>query len=488
MAAVNLRLSALWMVGALFAAACGRSGLPPIPPRTLTSAPSLPPPVAVRELTPSVIEVEPRVLSDGLWVAKLPREGELVSMRLVSYRNDGGDPTDAHLLRVFRSLLAERAPPGVSFSAEATPELLTLGFESTLTAVPSAVETLVAILTEEAVPAAAFKRIHSRELESLVSRETSPFVYLQVILRRSHYGDDHPWARDSETTLRFLRKLDAKTATKRLRRLFSPARSALAVVGPGTSLPSVQDLGAQFRLPTSSTTAIDAVRIPPFAKERRSLHYIPRRHPQALVLLFFAGPGSQSGPDYAAFVVLSEMMNSFRSETNDIFRHEIGASYGFGSIVVPRGAVTELFFGGPVASMEAASLLKFQLDWLRRLGDGLVRGDEARAAAARLVARAAQEQSRVDGLAHALGQALGHARIRCAISTGCSTTVRLGPPPGVEQVTRAEIARVVDKYIDPQRAEAGWVGHRLSLWGLNWRSPIHEYSVEWPDELPTNVP
>lgn len=301
---------------------------------------------------------------------------------------------------------------------------------------------------------------------------------MTVALRRSRYGEDHPWARDAWGTLEALTDIDPEGFLVQLRRLFPDRRSVLVVVGPEADLPSFERLehlfaGVGGERPVPPTLPP----MPPRSTGGTEVHAFWYRRGQTLLRALHVGPGPQSPRRHAAFLALAEMMESRHSPMNAIYRERHGATYGTGSRVVQRANVTELFFEASITHRKTARLIDDYRAWLKSLGRGDVDRAELQRAKAQLMGAWSWVPLSARALAVTVAYHAAEVRVGCAGRDRCPASVQVGPPPALDGVTAADVAQVVRDYIDVDRLDLAVTGPRTYFRSLVRRGRVFTYDV-----------
>jgi len=242
-----------------------------------------------------------------------------------------------------------------------------IGFQSTTSKFPEALEILADMLVNPAFPAEALERLRAQRLVALTQGKDQPATIASRVFPKLLYGTAHPFGQNvTEETLRAITRDDVVAFHKSY---FQPGRALVTVAG---------DVNAS----TAKATIEKALSAWPKGGEKPAFAYpaLPATHPPTIFLVDKPGaaqstfaignPGPpRSTPDYYALQVMNTMLGGmFQSRLNANIREEKGYSYGVQSSFAFGKGPGSFRTGGDIVSAKSdAALVEFMKE-LRGIG------------------------------------------------------------------------------------------------------------------------
>jgi zinc protease len=256
---------------------------------------------------------------------------------------------------------------GTSVNVNVGGESGSIGFQSTTSKFPQALDILADMLLNPAFPAEALERLRAQRLVALTQARDQTSAIASRVFPRLLYGTTHPFGQNvTEETLKAITRDDVVAFHKAY---FQPARSLVTVVG---------DVNA------SAVKAIieKALSAWPKGGEKPAFSYpaLPATHPPTIFLVDKPGaaqstfaignPGPpRSTADYYALQVMNTMLGGmFQSRLNANIREEKGYSYGVSSQFAFGKGPGAFRTGGDIVSAKSDAALQEFMKELRGIG------------------------------------------------------------------------------------------------------------------------
>jgi zinc protease len=234
-----------------------------------------------------------------------------------------------------------------------------IGFQSTTSKFPQALEILADMMVHPAFPAEALERLRAQRLVALTQGKDQPGTIAGRVFPKLLYGTAHPYGQNvTEETLKAITRDDVIAFHKAY---FQPGRALVSVVG---------DVNPS----TVKATIEKALSAWPRGGDKPSFVYppLPAGHPPTIYLVDKPGaaqstfaignPGPpRNTPDYYALQVMNTMLGGmFQSRLNANIREEKGYSYGVQSSFAFGKGPGAFRAGGDVVSLKSdAALVEF---------------------------------------------------------------------------------------------------------------------------------
>jgi zinc protease len=343
---------------------------------------------------------------------------------------------------------------GTSVNASITGESGRVSLLATKDKFAPTLSILADILENPTFPQDALDRMRSRTIVALTQNRDRTSGIASNVFPKLLYGSDHPYGRvTTETTVNAITRDDLVSFYKEY---FRPGRAVITVVGDvkpdeakqtiekalagwqaGGSMPSFTYPAA----PAAKTTTIYLVDKPGAAQSTFALGEV--------------GPARDT-PDYYALRVMNEMLGVlFQSRLNHNIREVKGYSYGVGSNFAFGRGPGPFRTGGEIVTAKTDSAL---IEFMKELRD--IRGarppsdDELAQAKASLVQSLPQSFASVNGV---------NGSIASIYTQGLPEDYYQQFARAVNAVSRDDVVRVAQKYIDPDHLDILIVGDRSRI-------------------------
>jgi zinc protease len=256
---------------------------------------------------------------------------------------------------------------GTSINVNVGGENGSIGFQSTTSKFPQALDILVDMILNPAFPAEALERLRAQRLVALTQARDQTSAIASRVFPRVLYGTAHPFGQNiTEETLKAITRDDVVAFHKAY---FQPARALVTVVG---------DVNAS----TVKATIEKALAAWPRGGEKPAFNYpaLPATHPPTIFLVDKPGaaqstfaignPGPpRSTTDYYALQVMNTMLGGmFQSRLNANIREEKGYSYGVSSQFAFGKGPGAFRTGGDIVSAKSDAALQEFMKELRGIG------------------------------------------------------------------------------------------------------------------------
>jgi predicted Zn-dependent peptidase len=338
---------------------------------------------------------------------------------------------------------------GASLDAGAGPDSATLAGGCLSDKLPAFLELFADVAQHPVFPRADFERVQDERRVTLLQQLDQPRILAQRAFIPVFWGK-HPYGHTllgTEATLARTRRQDLQAFHDRY---WVPANAELVVVGDVTEGQLRPLLEKALGAWTRGRAAPPLTPQGPVAPHRALLIDKPGAS-QSYVFLGAPGLDRRSDDYVAASVLFQVLGGGMNSRLFRTLREEKGYTYGMGAFPDARRLAGASVVGGSVKSEVTGAALKDLFLELGKLRDEPVPGDELDEA----------KQAIVRGLPSdfaTLGQTAGQ----------LATLVVHGLPDGywntyaqaVQQITAADVQRVAQKYLDPERMTLVMVGAR----------------------------
>jgi zinc protease len=256
---------------------------------------------------------------------------------------------------------------GTSVNVNVGGESGSIGFQSTTSKFPQALDILADMLLNPAFPAEALERLRAQRLVALTQARDQTSAIASRVFPRLLYGTTHPFGQNvTEETLKAITRDDVVAFHKAY---FQPERALVTVVG---------DVNAS----AVKATIEKALSAWPKGGEKPAFSYpaLPATHPPTIFLVDKPGaaqstfaignPGPpRSTADYYALQVMNTMLGGmFQSRLNANIREEKGYSYGVSSQFAFGKGPGAFRTGGDIVSAKSDAALQEFMKELRGIG------------------------------------------------------------------------------------------------------------------------
>jgi zinc protease len=310
------------------------------------------------------------------------------------------------------------------------------------------------VLLNPTFPQDALDRLRTRLLVNLTQLRDRTAGIASIVYPKLLYGTDHPYGRvTTEASLRAITRDDVVAFHKTY---FEPGRAVITVVGdvkPDEVKAEVEKALAGW--PRGGSVPAFDYPAPPAAKPRTIYLVDKPGAAQSTFAIGEVGP-SRATPDYYALRVMNEMLGVlFQSRLNHNIREVKGYSYGvFSNYAFGRGP-GPFRAGGDVVTAKTDSAL---IEFMKELND--IRGprppsdDELAQAKASLVQSLPAAFESVSGV---------NGSIASIYTQGLPEDYYQQFARAVNAVTKEDVVRVAQKYIDPDHLAILIVGDRSKI-------------------------
>ncbi len=343
---------------------------------------------------------------------------------------------------------------GTSLSTGIAPESGEMSFVAMKDKLAPVLALLVDELVNPTFPADALERLRARSLVSLQQQKDRTAAVARRVFPKVVYGTEHPYGRVvTEASLKAITRGDVVAFHDAY---FTPAHALVTVVGDvdpeavratiekelsawraGGSVPSF----AYPALPAPKPTTIYVVDKPGAA--------------QSSFAIGLAGPPRDT-PDYFALAVLNTILGGqFQSRLNADIREQKGYSYGVGSdFAFGRGPGSFLAGGDVVSAKTDSALIEF-MKHLRGIRGGIpVTDEELQTAQDNLVQSLPARFQSVSSVNDAIAE---------LYTEGLPQDYYQRMAAQVRAVTKADVERVANRYLDVDHLAIVIVGDRKSI-------------------------
>jgi predicted Zn-dependent peptidase len=316
----------------------------------------------------------------------------------------------------------------------------------------------LAILEDELMnptfPEAALERLRARTLVGLQqSRDRTAYVASQVF-RRTLYGDEHPYGRfTTEASIKSITRDDVVGFHKAY---FTPNHAYITVVGDITPAQARATVEKELAAWTGSGAA-PSFNYPAVPAPKATTIYLVDKPgaAQSSFAIGLAGP-ARNTPDYYAIELMNTILGGmFQSRLNADIREQKGYSYGVSSRFAYGHGPGAFQAGGEIVTAKTDSAL---LEFVKHLkgirGDIPVTDEELATAKSKLIQ---QLPDRFESVESTAGSITG------LYLDGLPKDYYQKYQENVQDVTKADLQRVANQYLDPAHMAIVIVGDRKTI-------------------------
>jgi predicted Zn-dependent peptidase len=343
---------------------------------------------------------------------------------------------------------------GTNVSVAITAESGRVNFTSTKDKFAPTLAILADILENPTFPQDALDRLRGRAMVALTQTRDRTTGIAQVAFPKVVYGTAHPYGRSpDETSLKAITRDDLVAFYKSY---FQPGHAVISVVGDVKSGEVKQALEKALG-GWSRGGAMPSFNYPPAPQPKATTIYLIDKPgaAQSTFALGELGP-SRSTPDYYALRVMNEMLGVlFQSRLNHEIREVKGYSYGVGSgFAFGRGPGAFRAGGDIVTAKTDSALIEFMKELRDMRGARPPSDEEMAQAKASLVQSLPASFASVNGV---------NGSIASIYTQGLPEDYFQRFTQAVNAVTKEDVVRVAQKYIDPDHMALMIVGDRSKI-------------------------
>lgn len=311
------------------------------------------------------------------------------------------------------------------------------------------------MMVNPSFPAEALERLRARTLVSLAqSRDRTAVIANTVVFPKVLYTAEHPYGRSmSEASLKSITRADLVDFHDRY---YQPARAVITVVGdvkPDEVKRMVEKVLAPW--PAGGTPASFDYPAPPAPKPTTIYLVDKPGAAQSTFALGLVGP-PRATPDYYALRVMNTMFGElFQSRLNADIREQKGYSYGVSSrFAYGRGPGPFRAGGDIVTAKTDSALIEFMTQIRGIRGERPITDEEMAAAKNALIQSLPERFSSVGAVSAAISE---------IYTQGLPEDYYQQFTRNVNAVTKEDVVRVAQKYIDPEHLAIVIVGDRKQI-------------------------
>ena len=343
---------------------------------------------------------------------------------------------------------------GTSINTSIAGESGQITFQSTTDKFPATLAILADVLLNPSFPQESLDRLRGRTLVQLTQLRDRTSGISSLVYPRLLYGDAHPYGRVfSDASLKSISRDDVVSF---YRSYFEPGRAVITVVGDAKPAEVKAAIEKSLGGWTAGGTVPAFDYPPPPAPKARTIYLVDK--PGAAQSTFTIGEVGppRSTPDYYAIRVMNELLGVlFQSRLNHNIREVKGYSYGVGSNYAFGRGPGAFRAGGEIVTAKSDSAL---IEFMKELND--IRGprppsdDELAQAKASLVQSLPASFESVSGV---------NGAIASIYAQGLPADYYQQFARAVNAVTKDDVVRVAQKYIDPDHLTILIVGDRAQI-------------------------
>ena len=343
---------------------------------------------------------------------------------------------------------------GTNVAVSVSDETASIEFVSTTAKFGPTLDLLADMLLHSTFPADALERLRAQRLVALAQARAQPDAIAARVFPTVVYGTAHPYGQPvTEETVKAITRDDVVAFHQKQ---FKPGRALVTVVGAVTPA-EVRTLVDRALAEWPQGGEKPAFSYPPVPPRKPTTIYLVDKPGAAQSTVAIGNPGpSRNTPDYFALDVMNTMLGGmFQSRLNANIREEKGYSYGVGSDFAFGKGPGPFRTGGDIVSEKTdAALVEFMKE-LRGIAGARPVTDEELATAKNAIVQGlpsmfasvgsindALSELWVDGLPDDYYQQYGKA---------------------IAAVTKADVVRVAQTYIDFDHLSIVVVGDRASI-------------------------
>lgn len=447
----------------------------PVPASANPNVPDLPPPApltvpAVRSLALAngvqlrVVEHHElplvQVLLQVTGGSRLDGAAAGLASFMANMLDEGAGTRDALALQSDLALL------GASLSTSADWDRITVSLKVPARSLAPALDLMADVVLRPTFASSEVRRQRDLRLTSLLQRRDSPNALADLAFNQVLYPATHPYHRSPIGDSISVASFDSAQVRGFYERVMQPGRATIYVVGDVSEAQVRELFGQRFGSWRAAVPAANPPAAPPaVATPSASRVYLIDKPEAAQSVIVIGWPGvERTTPDYAALTVMNTLLGgSFTSRLNMNLRETKGYTYGAGSGFAYRVMPGPFTASASVrTNVTDSSLVEFFRE-LRLVRDSLVPPDE--------LARAkAYVELRLPGNLETTSQVASQMASLALYGLTLDELPRFAAQ--VRAVTPADVRRVAQRYLTPDRAVIVVVGDLAKV-----RQPIERLDL-----------
>jgi zinc protease len=342
---------------------------------------------------------------------------------------------------------------GTSIQVSIAGESGRIAFQSTTDKFAPTLAILADMLEHPSIPAAALERRRASTLVSQTQARDRTAGIAAVVFPKIIYTTASPLGRTA--TEGSIKAITHDDVANFVRTYFSPRHAVITVVGDVKTADVRRTVERALAAWTGGAMPTFSYPAPPAAKPTTIYLVDKPGAAQSTFSIGFAGP-PRDNPDYYAIRVMNEMLGGlFQSRLNHDIREVKGYSYGVGSGFAYGRGPGPFRAGGEIVTAKSDSAL---IEFMRQLRD--IRGSRAPSDDEMQQAKASLVQSLPASFESVAGV---NGAIASIYTQGLPEDYYQEFARAVNAVTRDDVVRVAQKYIDPDHLAIVIVGDRARI-------------------------
>ncbi len=412
--------------------------------------------------------IQKRTLSNGLpvWIVELHKV-PVAHVTLVVKAGAGSDPRDKYgIANLTAEMLDEGAGArdalqiadavdylGANLSTSSSSDASYVDLQVPVARLSDALPIMADVALRPTFPQDELKRVREELLTSIVEAQDDPATLIQFAFPRIVFGPQHRYGTMSFGTAATLKGFTVADLKQFHSTQYVPPKSLLIVTGDVTAASAVARLEPTFGAWKGTAAQTPAVATAPQLTARQIYIVDKPGAAQSQIRIGWIGV-PRSTPDYFPLRVLNTVLGeAFTSRLNQNLREEHGYAYGASSRFDMRGSAGPFYAAAGVQTDKTSeSLTEFfkELEGIRKP----VRAEEVEKARNYLALLMPRSFETTGSLANSLAQMFVY---NLPADYFATYTQR------VRAVTPADVQRVADKYIQPDRFAVVIVGDRTVI-------------------------
>ena len=345
---------------------------------------------------------------------------------------------------------------GTNVSAAIGGETGTIGFFATKDKFAPTLAILEDMLVNPTFPAEALERLRARTLVNLKQSRDRTAAIASNVFSRTLYGDAHPYGRIvTEKSVQAITRDDIESFYKTY---YRPAHAIITVVGD-VNPAQVKATIEKVLAPWEAGGTMPSFDYPAVPAPKATTIFLVDKTGAAQSSFALGNPGpSRATPDYYAIEVMNTLLGGmFQSRLNANIREQKGYSYGVGSgFAFGRGPGSFRTGGDIVTAKTDSALIEFMKELKGIRGERPITDEELATAKANLVQSLPENFSSVSSV---------RASIAGLYAQGLPEDYYQKYAQNVNAVTKDDLVRVANKYIDLDHIALVIVGDRKTIEG-----------------------
>lgn len=344
---------------------------------------------------------------------------------------------------------------GARLNSGANPDVATVSLSSLTSKLDPALDLFAEVITSPAFAEKELERIRNQRLTALLQQKDQPALIANNVAARVVYGEEHPYAFPqigTEANLKHFSRADVATFHQTY---YRPNNAVLIVVGD-TTLPEItkkldERLASWKAAPVKKATPPS---MPPPLTARKVILVDQPQASQSVIGLTQVGV-SRSSKDYVPLLVANYILGgAFSSRINMNLREKHGYSYGARSTFAFLRGPGIFFAGGNVKGDVTKEALTELMKEVTTFRTSKVSNEELTETKASLIGKMPSRFETNNAIASMLGEL---SRNNLPLDWYASFAKK------VSAVTAADVQRVAQKYLTPDKAQVVVVGDKASV-------------------------